>query len=91
MSHLIEESLNEGLEIKKTVKASRDSMGECWIPTNISLRSSEIKTFSERLDRLVGEFTDLKKADDEYEGDHISEAELRRLRNQIEPKVTEAE
>ena len=58
------------------MKAQKTSMGECWLPTNISLRSSEIKAYSERLDRLVGEFNDLKKADDEYEGDHTSEAGL---------------
>jgi len=35
-------------------------MGECWIPTNIRMRSSEIKTYSEKLGRLVEEFKDLK-------------------------------
>jgi hypothetical protein len=62
-------------------------MGECWIPTNINMRNSEIKTFSEKLDRIVTEFIDLKKADDDYEGDHTSEAEIKAIRAKIEPKV----
>lgn len=45
------------------------------------MRSSELKTFSDKLDRVTSEFKDLKKSDEEYEGEATSEKEIKRIRN----------
>ena len=54
-------------------------MGECEIPVNISMRRNELESLSERLDRINDDFGDLRQADEDFDGDSLSEQEIKRM------------
>ena len=48
-------------------------MNKCWLPVNIDHRADEIQNLNERLEIMLDEFKDLKRADDEFDGDTETE------------------
>ena len=70
---LLEDLMNEFCDVEDVFSTTRQEMDECQIPVNIALRASEVTQFSEKLDRMIDEFHDLKKADADFEGTSESE------------------
>jgi len=52
--------LNKAYDQKDIVNDTKEKMGECEIPVNISMRANEIDQYREKLDRIVEDFKDLK-------------------------------
>lgn len=62
-------------------------MGECEIPVNIALRENEIERFVVKLERIEEDFKDLKQADEDFDGSSSSEADIKKLIKEFEPKL----
>jgi uncharacterized phage infection (PIP) family protein YhgE len=56
----LELRLNEGYDIRDGIISLKKDMGECELPVNIACRRNEIEKLSERLDRIIDEFKELK-------------------------------
>lgn len=65
-------------------------MGECEIPVNIAVRKNELLTYEEKLERILEEFTDLKRADEDYKGDKNSEDTIKALIKRIDQLLRQA-
>ena len=62
-------------------------MGDCEIPVNIAMRENEIERFVVKLERIEEDFKDLKQADEDFEGTSSSEADIKKLIREFEPKL----
>ena len=54
--------------MKDAVDEIKKEMGECEIPVNINMRRNELDQLRERMERIDGDFADMKQADEEFEG-----------------------
>ena len=85
----MENLLNEGYDIKDTYNEIAKEMDDCYIPVMIKTRANEVSFFIEKLHRLMTEFDDLKKADDEFEGTEESEADIKEVIRLISKDIAE--
>lgn len=60
-----------------------DSLGDFWIPMNISHRADEIENLNEKISALINDFKELKKADEDFEGDKEMEKNISAMVNDI--------
>ena len=66
----------------------KEELDDCEIPVNIALRRSELEGLSERLDRMMDDFKDLKQADLDYEdGDTAEERQIKASVAKIEKSL----
>ena len=87
----MENLLNEGYDIKDAYNEVLKEMDDCYIPVMIKTRANEVAYFSDKLDRLMTEFDDLKKADDEFEGTEESEADIKQVISSIHKDISDLE
>ena len=52
-------------------------LGDCTIPVNINKRKFELDNFRENYYKVVKEFNDSIEADESYEGDFLSEKQIK--------------
>lgn len=75
--------VNEAIDLQDDVEKIRTKMGDCQIPINIARRAFEIDQLKGRLERMKGDFRDLKSADDDYEGDQKTERTIKKSISQV--------
>ena len=78
------ENLQDFFDCQDEVNRIKKEMGECELPVNIAVRKNELQSYEEKLERISEEFSDLKKADQDYKGDKNSEDSIKSLIKKID-------
>ena len=91
-NHLeLEALLNDAYDQQDEVIRVKKEHKDCTIPLNINHRQQEVEAFSERLDRIYEEFAELKQADQDFEGDQMVEARIKKQIQGIDKLIQNAE
>lgn len=61
--------------------------GDFWIPVNINHRTDELENLNEKLEIRIKEFEDLKKADEDFEGNKQAEIEIKTKLAEIKKRL----
>jgi len=80
----IDSNLQDFFDCQDEVNRIKKEMGECELPVNIAVRKNELQSYEEKLERISEEFSDLKKADQDYKGDKNSEDTIKSLIKKID-------
>ena len=67
--------------------ATKKAMGRCWIPVNIDHRAQEVKDLGLKLEIMLEEFKELRRADDDFDGDRITEDRIKELVHGVNSKL----
>jgi len=83
----IEEKIMSAYTIQDDVHDIQKQLGDYWIAVNIAHRGDEIQNLQEKLDVLHDDFNEIKKADDDFEGDAKSEASIKKMVSGLSAKL----
>lgn len=83
----IEQTCEQSFDARDELKAILKDLDDFFIPTNIKHRADEIGNLKDKIDAVLEEFKELKKADEDFEGDSTKETEIKEMISKIEEKV----
>jgi hypothetical protein len=81
--------LEDGYDVQDGVLNVQKEMDDCQIPVNIKMRANQIDQLREKLDNLHLEFSELRLADENYEGTTESERDIKLLIEKVERKLSQ--
>lgn len=81
--------LEDTYTVDDQISEVHKEMDDCQIPVNIKMRANQIDQLREKLENLESEFSDLKQADEAYEGTSEAEREIKALIDKIQRKLSQ--
>lgn len=79
--------VEDALDLQEDVDAVIKDMDECDILRVIGLRTQQVNSLIEKLNKINGEFKDLREADVNFEGSAQSEKEIKAVVEKLEKKL----